>query len=160
MTRAHIRPPAPKATEPAYPHVAAKLASVRPQPKEPSRIKRQIKAETKAAYRYYRDLPDGATGTADRYLGKCPAGDGAINWGYGFVMRAGELWHSGCDPEQPIFVTCERVGCGAAFLPRGENRFPVCDDCYPLYQAALWSVKGLQDFFSPLPESKWRGPGR
>jgi hypothetical protein len=135
--------------------VAAKLDSVQPQPKTESRVKRQIKAESQAAYRRYRNLPDGATGTADRYLGECPAGDGRINFSYAYIVRAGEIYHAACDPQLPMFVTCERVGCGAAFLPRGENRFPVCDGCHQAYVAALWSVKGLQDFFAPLPKPKW-----
>ena len=149
MTRYKYRPPARGANSPAYPHLD--MENLPPKP-GPSRIERQIKEGAKAAYRSYRDLPDGATGTADRYLGKCPAGDGAINWGDAYIVRQGKLWHSGCDPQVSMFVTCEP--CGAAFLP--ESRYPCCDTCWPKREAALWSMKGLQDFFSSLPKSKWR----
>lgn len=150
MTRTRIRPPAPSLTEPAVGDWAAK---VEPQPKTANRVERAKKAETKAAYRAYRDLPDGATGTADRYLGKCPACDAAINWGYGFIVRAGEIYHAQCDPQLPMYVTC--APCGAEFLPEsGENRYPCCDACWPRREAALWGVRGLQNFFAPVAVPK------
>jgi len=62
-----LRPPARGANEPSYPHLD--LSNLPPKP-GPSRIERQIKAETKLAYDHYRQL---ATGHSIHHSGgRCP----------------------------------------------------------------------------------------
>lgn len=57
-------------------------------------------------YRIY--LHEGESGTAGTYLGRCPAGDGAINYGSAYAVEGCLAWHRGCAPsyvpQEPEYV--------------------------------------------------------